>query len=122
MGATPFHKTRDDDRAAAPTSPGRRHGDPRHGAGEHWLRHVSYYRLSAYWRPFEYPKGNPGPVSYREPVSAECILDQEYRPANGGPAMDEEPLGREFMITTRRGKNGLSRLIIAEPIDPTTRT
>jgi hypothetical protein len=33
MGATPFHKTRDDDRAATPTSPGRRHGDPRHGAG-----------------------------------------------------------------------------------------
>jgi abortive infection bacteriophage resistance protein len=28
---------------------------------EHWLRHVSYYRLSAYWLPFEYPKGNPGP-------------------------------------------------------------
>ncbi len=28
---------------------------------EHWLRHVSYYRLSAYWLPFEYPKGNAGP-------------------------------------------------------------
>ena len=28
---------------------------------EHWLRHVSYYRLSAYWLPFEHPKGNPGP-------------------------------------------------------------
>jgi abortive infection bacteriophage resistance protein len=28
---------------------------------EHWLRHVSYYRLSAYWLPFEKPKGQPGP-------------------------------------------------------------
>lgn len=27
---------------------------------EHWLRHVSYYRLSAYWLPFENPKGQPG--------------------------------------------------------------
>jgi abortive infection bacteriophage resistance protein len=28
---------------------------------EHWLRHVSYYRLSAYWLPFEHPKGKAGP-------------------------------------------------------------
>jgi len=28
---------------------------------EHWLRHVSYYRLSAYWLPFENPKGQNGP-------------------------------------------------------------
>jgi abortive infection bacteriophage resistance protein len=28
---------------------------------EHWLRHVSYYRLSAYWLPFERPKGQAGP-------------------------------------------------------------
>ena len=28
---------------------------------EHWLRHVSYYRLSAYWLPFENPKGQAGP-------------------------------------------------------------
>ncbi|QXF11100.1 Abi family protein [Sphingopyxis terrae] len=28
---------------------------------EHWLRHVSYYRLSAYWLPFEKPKQQPGP-------------------------------------------------------------
>ena len=26
-----------------------------------WLRHVSYYRLSAYWLSFEQPKGAPGP-------------------------------------------------------------
>jgi len=28
---------------------------------QHWLRHVSYYRLSAYWLPFEHPKGQAGP-------------------------------------------------------------
>ena len=28
---------------------------------EYWLRHVSYYRLSAYWLYFEHPKGVPGP-------------------------------------------------------------
>jgi abortive infection bacteriophage resistance protein len=28
---------------------------------EHWLRHVSYYRLSAYWLPFENPKQQAGP-------------------------------------------------------------
>jgi abortive infection bacteriophage resistance protein len=28
---------------------------------EYWLRHVSYYRLSAYWLYFEHPKGNNGP-------------------------------------------------------------
>lgn len=28
---------------------------------EHWLRHVSYYRLSAYWLPFEHAKGHAGP-------------------------------------------------------------
>jgi abortive infection bacteriophage resistance protein len=28
---------------------------------EYWLRHVSYYRLSAYWLYFEHPKGTSGP-------------------------------------------------------------
>lgn len=28
---------------------------------EYWLRHVSYYRLSAYWLYFEFPKGQVGP-------------------------------------------------------------
>lgn len=28
---------------------------------EHWLGNVSYYRLSAYWLPFEHPKGSPPP-------------------------------------------------------------
>lgn len=28
---------------------------------EYWLRHVSYYRLSAYWLYFEHPKDNAGP-------------------------------------------------------------
>lgn len=30
-------------------------------AAEAWLRHVSYYRLSAYWLYFEHPKGHQGP-------------------------------------------------------------
>ena len=34
---------------------------PDAAAAEYWLRHVSYYRLSAYWLPFEKPKGQPGP-------------------------------------------------------------
>ena len=34
---------------------------PDHAAAEFWLRHVSYYRLSAYWLYFERPKGSPGP-------------------------------------------------------------
>ncbi|SOB88362.1 hypothetical protein SAMN06297144_3518 [Sphingomonas guangdongensis] len=58
-------------------------------------------------------------------VSAEgyrlsVFFDKEYRPANGGPAMDLEPLGRMFKITTRQGKKGLSRFITAEPVDPVT--
>jgi hypothetical protein len=32
--------------------------------------------------------------------------------------MDLEPLGRMFRITTRQGKKGLSRFLIAEPVDP----
>jgi len=28
---------------------------------DHWLHNVSYYRLSAYWLPFERPKGDLGP-------------------------------------------------------------
>ena len=28
---------------------------------EHCLQHISYYRLSAYWLPFENPKGHAGP-------------------------------------------------------------
>lgn len=28
---------------------------------EHCLHHISYYRLSAYWLPFEHPKGQAGP-------------------------------------------------------------
>lgn len=31
------------------------------GVAEYWLRHVSYYRLSAYWLYFELPKGSVGP-------------------------------------------------------------
>ena len=34
---------------------------PDEARAEYWLRHVSYYRLSAYWLYFEYAKGTPGP-------------------------------------------------------------
>ena len=34
---------------------------PDPAAAEYWLRHVSYYRLSAYWLYFEHPKGAHGP-------------------------------------------------------------
>ena len=67
MGAA-LSQTCDDDRAAALISL-RRHGDPHGARAEHWLRHVSYYRLSAYQLPFEYPKGNPGPGFLRAPAS-----------------------------------------------------
>jgi len=30
-------------------------------SAEHWLGNVSYYRLSAYWLPFEHPKGSSAP-------------------------------------------------------------
>ena len=32
-----------------------------HALAEHCLQHISYYRLSAYWLPFENPKGQAGP-------------------------------------------------------------
>jgi hypothetical protein len=46
------------------------------------------------------------------------FFDKGYRPADGGPAMDQELLGRMFRITTRQGKKGLSRFVTAEPVDP----
>lgn len=32
-----------------------------HTIAEHCLQHISYYRLSAYWLPFEHPKAQTGP-------------------------------------------------------------
>lgn len=50
---------------------------------EYWLRHVSYYRLSAYWLPFEYPKGNPGlrflPGTSFDTVTALYDFDRRLR-------------------------------------------
>ncbi len=50
---------------------------------EHWLRHVSYYRLSAYWLPFEHPKGHPGsrflPGTSFETVTALYDFDRRLR-------------------------------------------
>lgn len=39
---------------------------------EYWLRHVSYYRLSAYWLYFEHPKGTPGD-RFRQGTSFERV-------------------------------------------------
>ena len=50
------------------------------------------------------------------------FFDKEYRPANGGPAMDEEPLGKLFKITTGYSKKGFARFIMINPIDPTAST
>lgn len=50
------------------------------------------------------------------------FFDKAYRPANSGPAMDQEPLGHVYKITTKLGKTGLSRFIAAEPVDPVATT
>jgi len=50
---------------------------------EHWLRHVSYYRMSAYWLPFEQPKGHPGsrfqPGADFDVVTALYDFDRQLR-------------------------------------------
>lgn len=38
----------------------------------HWLHHVSYYRLSAYWLPFEHAKGHAGP-RFQEGTSFDIV-------------------------------------------------
>jgi abortive infection bacteriophage resistance protein len=40
----------------------------------HWLEHVSYYRLSAYWLPFEHPKGQTG-VRFQVDTSFDLVTD-----------------------------------------------
>lgn len=40
---------------------------------EHCLQHISYYRLSAYWLPFEYPKGQAGP-RYKPGTTFEDVM------------------------------------------------
>lgn len=50
---------------------------------EYWLRHVSYYRLSAYWLYFEHPKGTPGkrfsPGTDFDTVTALYDFDRDLR-------------------------------------------
>jgi len=46
------------------------------------------------------------------------FFDKQYRPAQGGPAMDQQALGSVFKVTTRQGKSGLSRFMTAEPVGP----
>ncbi len=81
--ATPFHRIRDDDRAAAPTSQAEGMAIPDVARPEYWLRHVSYYLLSAYWLPLEYHKGNPGlrflPGTSFDTVTALYDFDRRLR-------------------------------------------
>lgn len=50
---------------------------------EYWLRHVSYYRLSAYWLYFEYPKGTAGhrfrPNTHFSDITALYDFDRNLR-------------------------------------------
>jgi len=43
-------------------------------AAEHYLRFISYYRLRAYWLPFEVPAENDGDHAFREGTSFEDVL------------------------------------------------
>lgn len=45
-----------------------------HAIAEHCLQHISYYRLSAYWLPFEHPKGQAGP-RFRTGTNLQTVLD-----------------------------------------------
>lgn len=46
---------------------------PDNAVAEHALRHLSYYRLSAYWLPFEHDKNVPGP-RFRAGTNFETVL------------------------------------------------
>ena len=43
-------------------------------AAAHYLRFISYYRLRAYWLPFEVPAENDGDHAFREGTSFEDVL------------------------------------------------
>jgi len=43
-------------------------------AAEHYLRFISYYRLRAYWLPFEVPAENDGDHAFREGTTFEDVL------------------------------------------------
>lgn len=45
-----------------------------HAVAEHCLQHISYYRLSAYWLPFEHPKNQPGP-RFQDGTRFQTVLD-----------------------------------------------
>lgn len=44
------------------------------------------------------------------------FFDKEYRPASGGPAIDQALPGQVFRITTGLSRNGLSRFLLAQPV------
>jgi abortive infection bacteriophage resistance protein len=45
-----------------------------HAQAEHCLQHISYYRLSAYWLPFEHPKNQLGP-RFRDGTDFQTVID-----------------------------------------------
>ncbi len=56
---------------------------PDEAVAQYWLRHVSYYRLSAYWLYFEHPKAQPG-SRFRDGTSFDRVtalydFDRELR-------------------------------------------
>ena len=57
---------------------------------EHWLGNVSYYRLSAYWLPFEHPKGTAGqrfrPGTDFDTITALYTFDRKLRQQVGRAA------------------------------------
>lgn len=46
------------------------------------------------------------------------FFDKQFRPAQGGPAMDQLAVGAVLRVTTRQGARGLSQFMTAEPLDP----
>jgi abortive infection bacteriophage resistance protein len=44
-----------------------------HAAAKHCLQHISYYRLSAYWLPFEHPKSQAG-LRFKEGTTFEDVV------------------------------------------------
>lgn len=47
---------------------------PDHALAAHYLRHVSYYRLRAYWLPFEQPAPAPGDHLFKKDTTFDNVL------------------------------------------------
>lgn len=80
---------------------------------EHWLANVSYYRLSAYWLPFELPKGSSSP-RFRpgtdfDTVTALYTFDRELRQQVGRAVEHVEVTLRgswAYALAHKRGSHG----------------